>query len=345
MRIDFTVWAEELERLRIEKKIAGMSVAVTDREKVLWEQGFGVTSVEKPWDPMTANTLSRIASNTKITVGLCAMQLAEQGKLDLDRSVDCYIPWFTLPDKEAAKRITLRKVLSHTAGLPKEYTPDGCRDEDRFESVLRKELETLVLIADPDENHYLYSNFGVRITALAMQYVTGKNYSELCRELVLLPLGMKTSTFDLCEAATYEMALPHIRDEKGEPAVEHLVHINAARYAAGGLYSSAHEMTALARLKLNGGAPLIGADSWKQMTTPIARMDTEMEGYYGLTLMMRRYGNKVLYGHTGSNPPYYSCIWTDPESGYGVTFTVNTEGGQEFTNHLIPALFIGNNGQ
>lgn len=339
MNIDFTAWAEGLERLRIEKKIAGMSVAVTDREEVLYEQGFGVTSVEKPWDPMTPRTLSRIASCTKMTVGLCVMQLVEQGKLDLDLPVDTYIPWFTLKDAEAAGKITLRKLLSHTAGLPREYTPDGVRDENRFGEVLKRELETLELIADPDANHYLYSNFGVRIAALILQYVTGKKYSEVCQEMVLDKLGMELSTFDICKAATYEMALPHVKDEEGDPKVEHMIHINAARYAAGGLYSNAHEMTALARIKLNGGAPLISRESFRQMATPIVRMDTETEGYYGLTMMQRHYGDKVLFGHTGSNPPYYSCIWTEPESGYGVAFTVNTEGGQEFTNKLIPELF------
>jgi len=329
-----------MNRLLKEKKIAGMSLALTDREHMLWSMGVGVTSVEKPWDKMSGKTLSRIASNTKMTVGLCAMQLAEQGKLDLDVPPDTYIPWFMLRDREASKRITIRKLLNHTAGFPKEYTPDGFRDEDRFEGVLQKEMSQIELIADPDENHYLYSNYGVRLTALAMQYITGKRFSELCEELVLKPLGMETSTFDLCKAATYEMALPHVRNEAGEPEAEHMIHINAARYAAGGLYSNAEEMTALARVKLNEGRPLISKESWQEMMRPYVRMTIEQEGYYGLTVMKRRFGDRFLYGHTGSNPPYYSCIWTDPESGYGITLTINTEGGPEFTNHLIPEFFI-----
>jgi len=340
MITDRKLWEAELNRLMEEKKIAGMSMALTDRKHLLWSFGVGMASVEKPWDKMSGKTLSRIASNTKMTVGLCAMQLVEQGEMDLDKPLSAYIPWFTLPDADAAKRITTRKLLNHTAGLPKEYTPEGHREETFLEEVLKEEMSRLELIADPDENHYLYSNYGVRLTALAMQYVTGKLYSELCEELVLKPLGMETSTFDICKAATYEMALPHQKDEVGNPEVEHMIRINAARYPAGGLYSNAEEMTALARVKLNEGNPLISKESWKEMSTPYARMDTEMEGYYCLTMMKRRYGEKFLYGHTGSNPPYYSCIWTDPESGYGITFTINTEGGPEFTNHLVPEFFV-----
>ena len=336
MITDQKIWEEKLSVLLKEKNIAGMAFAVTNREKLLWEQGFGVTSVEKPWDMVTGKTLFRIASNTKFTVGLCAMILSERGCLSLDDSVREYLPWFTLSDG-----ITVRKLLNHTAGLPKEYTPDGPREEKELEAVLRDTVPSLTLVSDPAENHYLYSNYGVRITALIMEKITGKFFSSLCRELVLDPLGMERSTFDLFEAATYELALPHNRDDEGNPFVEHRFHENATRYAAGGLYSNVHEMTALARVILNDGAPLISKAAWMQMITPYVRInDIRQEGYYGLTLMKRKFNGTVLYGHTGSHPPFYSCIFAEPESGLGIAFTVNTEGGSEFTNHLIPEMFV-----
>ena len=328
-------WEDKLSFLLKEKKIAGMAVAVTNRENVLWEQGFGVTSVERPWDKVTGNTLFRIASNTKFTVGLCAMILRERGLLSLDTPVREYLPWFPFSDG-----ITVRKLLSHTAGLPKEYTPDGPREEERLEEVLRDTVPALSLVSDPLENHYLYSNYGVRITALIMEKITGKRFSALCRELVLRPLSMEKTTFDLFEAATYDLALPHQRDAEGNPVVEHRFHENATRYAAGGLFSNVHEMTALARVKLNEGAPLISKESFRQMSTPYVKMnDIPQEGYYGLTLMKREFHGTILYGHTGSHPPFYSCIFAEPEKGLGIAFTINTAGGTEFTNRLIPELF------
>lgn len=329
-----------------EKRIAGMAIALTDRENVVWEQGFGVTSVEKPWDKVSGNTLFRIASNTKFTVGLCVMRLAEQGLLDPDAPLINYLPWFTLTDRKAADKITIRKLLSHTAGLPKEYTPDGPREESRLEEVLKETVPMLTPLWDPAENRYLYSNYGVRLAACAMERIAGKKYSVLCRELVLDPLGMEHSTFDLFQAATYELALPHQKDDDGEPKVEHRFHENAARYAAGGLFSSVHEMTALARVKLNEGCPLISEESWEQMSSPVVRMNgIDQEGWYGLTLMKRIFDGTVLYGHTGSHPPFYSCIWTEPESGIGIAFCINTEGGQEFTNHLVPGLLVKDGNQ
>lgn len=356
MITDRAIWEKELSRWMEEKKIAGAAVALTDRDRILWEQGFGVTSAEKPWDKVSPQTLFRIASNTKFTVGLCAMILWERGLLDFDAPVREYLPWFTVagiteaPENagnvkktagpDAAERITVRKLLNHTAGLPAEYTPDGPREESRLEEVLMEIVPPLTLIADPDENHYLYSNYGVRLVACLMEKITGKKFSALCRELVLAPLGMEKTTFDLFRAATYELALPHYKNEAGEPAVEHQFHENATRYAAGGLFSNVHEMTALARVKLNGGAPLLSAEAWRQMSTPYVRMtEIKQEGYYGITLMKRCYNGTWLYGHTGSHPPFYSCIWTEPEKGFGVCFTINTEGGPAFTNYIVPELF------
>jgi CubicO group peptidase (beta-lactamase class C family) len=73
----------------------------------LWHRGFGVTSVEKPWDPVGPDTLLQIASCTKLTAGLLTMQLVEKGILDLDAPVGTYVPWLRLADRGTEERITL----------------------------------------------------------------------------------------------------------------------------------------------------------------------------------------------------------------------------------------------
>ena len=112
------VWDEKVLKLKDEYGIAGMAVAVTDRNGIVWHNAYGVTSVEKPWDPVTTQTLFRIASNTKMTLGLLVMKLVEEGKLDLDAPVKKYVPWLELHDDSTLDRITLRRLLSHSAGLP-----------------------------------------------------------------------------------------------------------------------------------------------------------------------------------------------------------------------------------
>lgn len=339
MSFDTARFEEGLERIKAEHKIAGLAAALTDRDSVIFEKGLGVTSVEKPWDAVRPDTLFRIASNTKFTVGLCAMQLAEKGLLDLDAPVKNYLPWFNFRGEEFSARVTARALLSHTAGLPAEYTADGFRDEDRAEAVLMSSLREAENSPAPEPGQYLYSNFGVRIVACAIEHILGKRFSAVDKELVLDPLGMRRTTFDVCEAITFQPALPHERDADGNPVLKHYFPINAARYAAGGLFSTVQDMAALARVKLNRGRPLISPESWAQMTQPLGDM-RELDGFYGLTLMMRRFCGRTLFGHTGSNPPFYSCVWVLPEAGLGVAFAENTEGGRELTNRAVPELFL-----
>ena len=333
--MDISRFEEKLTKELLDRGIVGAAWAITDSKGLLAAKGFGITSSEKPWDPIRPDTLFRIASNTKITATLTAMALRREGLLDFDAPISDYVPWLCLQDREAEKKITLRKLLSHTAGFPKEYTPDGVRDEERTEEVLQRELKDLPLLWDPDSGNFLYSNLGVRLAALAMSRVSGKAFSELCEKAVLTPLSMEHSTFDLNKACTFSLALPH--SEKNQ--ADHYLPVNAARYAAGGLFSSVEDMSKLARLYLNSGSPLLTGSEWEELSHPMAEMG-DGRTQYALTLMKRNYDGNILIGHTGSNPPYRSCIWADPERGLGISFASNTVGGEIFSNEIVPRLFL-----
>ena len=329
-------WDSEIRRLMDKYGMVGLSVAVTDRERTLWQQGYGVTSIEKPWDTVTPQTLFRIASCTKMTLGAVVMQLSEQGLLSLDAPITDYVPWLRFKDGEAPASMTLRRLLSHTAGMPSEYTPDGTRDESQTEEILRQELLEAERIGAPEDGLYHYSNLGVRLAACAVQRVLGMPFSEIDRKYILDPLGMNGSTFDLCEAAIRSLAIPH----KSRDEVLHDIPVNAARHAVGGLFSNVEDMSKFARMLLNRGAPLLSEKSWQQMMTMEADHWTEQQAGYGITMLLKKYKDVQLAGHTGSSPPYYACIWTAPEQGYAVCVTVNTEGGNILTRGKIPELIF-----
>lgn len=325
-------WQKKIENLMAQYRIAGLAVAVTDRNCTIWHQGFGVTSVEKPWDPVTTETLFRIASCTKLTVGLLTMQMVEQGKLNLDVPVGTYVPWFQLADRSTEDRITLRRLLSHTAGLPSEYTPDGPHDEDKLEEVLREGFSGLTPVADPDDKLFYYSNWGVRLISWILQDITGMPFTALVKKNILEPLGMDHSTFTLCEAATYSLAIPH----KPGPEVLHFIPVNATRHAAGGMFSTVDDLTALARVLLNNGAPLVKPESLQQMMRPECSLFLNYQSDYGITMFIKEYKDVVICGHYGESPPYYTSVWTAPKYGIGVTCSLNTEGGAPVGVDIIP---------
>ena len=318
----------KIKELFEKNNVAGMSVAITDRDRVVKNYKFGLMNTEEPALGMADDPLYRIASITKIISGLTVLRLVDRGVLELDRPVKEYLPSLTLSDKRAEGTVTLRHLLSHTAGLPKEYTPDGYRDESALETSLMEGLPTLELTSLPGEGKFLYSNWGIRLASLVAEKQTGKRFSELADELIIEPLGMNKTTFDIRRAITYPLSVPHEDDGEGGLRVLHYMKENAARHAAGGLYSSPSDLCILARFLLRGGVTdrgerIISEESMKEILAPHAK-HTEEGVFYGLTMFLREHNGIETHGHIGSAPPYATSLWVDPVSGYGVVTLMNT---------------------
>ena len=314
---------EILRKIFAENKIAGMAVAITDKSKIVYSRGFGVDSVMRSDAGAMPDSLYRIASITKLITGMSIMRLKEKGVLELDRPIKEYLPWLELKDEKATNVLTLRHLLSHTAGLPAEYTPEGAREESTLEQSLKDGLPTLKLHALPGDGAYLYSNWGIRLASRVAEVCANKPFSKIAHELIIDPLNMTSTTFDLRTAATYPLSLPHIENEKGELIVYHHINENAARLAAGGLYSNTTDLCKLLRLILNDGI----SDSGNRIISSqsLAQMKERHSASYGLTMVVRDWNDRIIYGHNGSAPPYATCVATEPECGYGVVILMNTE--------------------
>jgi len=318
---------EKLEIIRKEKLIAGMSVAVTDRKSIIFSEGFGNESIERPSVTTSPDALYRIASISKVVTGITIMRLCELGKLELDRPIREYIPWLNFKSEAALRLMTLRHLLSHTAGLPKEYTPDGPREESALEASLMAGLPALEFHALPGEGKYLYSNWGVRIASYMAERVTDRRFTELAYQYAIKPLGMERTTYDLHDAATYPLSLPHEDDGNGGLKTVHHIEENAARYAAGGLFSNTADLCRLARMILNGGKADSGEAVLSEETlNEMMKLHTNENesGGYGLTMMIRNIGGRRMYGHLGNAMPYGSSLFCNLESGFGVVTLMNT---------------------
>lgn len=319
-----------LEKILENEKIAGMAVAITDKEKIIFAEGFGVESIERPEVAVTPKSLFRIASITKVVTGMTILSLAEEGKLSLATRVKDILPWLTLTDKNTEENVTLGHLLSHTAGLPAEYTPEGPREESALEPSLQAGLPTLEM-QFPLGQGYLYSNWGIRLASLVAEKVTGKFFTQLASERVLQPLGMDRTTFDLHLAATYPICLPHT-EENGQFRVFHNLQENAARQAAGGLYSNAEDLCRLARCLLNDGEKVLQKSSVEEMKKPWGKPKT-YDGY-GITLFSHNGENGQVYFHPGSAPPYATSLYIHPTSGLGIVTLMNTQ--RDSLRHTIP---------
>ncbi|MCZ6462797.1 MAG: serine hydrolase [Proteobacteria bacterium] len=132
LRTDISIAAlsEELERaipqLMAEARVPGLAVAVVRGGEIAWTRGFGFADRFTPV-PVRADTIFQVASNGKAVAGYAATRLVEQGALELDRALHDYLEVPFLPEGPHRSGITLRRVLSHSAGLSNRVDGEGDR--------------------------------------------------------------------------------------------------------------------------------------------------------------------------------------------------------------------------
>lgn len=328
---DEKILTEKLEAMRQEGRVAGMAVAVTDCEKTIYNEGFGVETVERPQNGHGADTMFRIASMTKIVTSIMLMRLVEEGVLSLDGLVKDYVPELELSRPEALEQLTLKHLMTHTGGFPTDgVIPEGSRDECTIEENVRKIVPTLPIANLPQEGVAKYANVGFVIAAYMASRVTGKPLSQLLDEYVLKPLGMNQTTLDFYKAATWPFSQPHEQLDDGGFEVVHYQRINTYFHAGGGLYSNAPDICKLARFLLNRGVSdagecLLKEETIGNMFTQHTIKDINPGDYYGLGIHIHAMEDRFVYGHTGNYHPYNTSVFVDPASGLGVVTLMNSD--------------------
>src|SRR5947209_7176403 len=217
--LNFCKLEQRIEQGMQKGHVPGLALAIVKDQEVIYARGFGVTSVEDGGLPVTPQTLFRIGSTTKPLTGTAVMRLVEAGQIDLDRPVRDRLDWFALSEP-GAERVTLRMLMSHTAGLPTAAEHVGAREPGGLEAYLRREIASLPLVAPPGRV-WSYSNPGISLVGHLAEVAAGKPYAELMRELVFDPLEMGRTTFDPTVAMTYPLAQSHDRAEDGTLSVQH----------------------------------------------------------------------------------------------------------------------------
>lgn len=175
-----------------EYHIAGAAVAVVKDGKLFFAEGYGYADVEKgiPVDP--EQTLFGIGSVGKTLTWTAVMQLAEQGKVDLDADINKYLD-FRIPDTYP-QPITLKHLMTHTSGFEERWA--GSVAEDANEIVPAGEWLKSHLAARmrPPGDTVAYSNYNAMLAGYIVARVSGKSYDQYLQENIFDPLGMTHST-------------------------------------------------------------------------------------------------------------------------------------------------------
>ncbi|MFT3790182.1 MAG: serine hydrolase domain-containing protein [Rudaea sp.] len=318
--------------------IAGAVVAVVKDGEILTERGFGYADVaaKKPVDPKL--TLFRPGSVSKLFTWTAVMQLVEQGKLDLDADVNQYLPAdFQVPPRDG-KPITLRNVMTHTAGFEEQIKNIITEDPNAPDYVTLLKRWTPTRVFDPGTTP-AYSNYATSLAGYIVERVSGESFYDYVDKHIFAPLEMTHSTFrqPLPKELVPLMATGYQTASGGAKKFEMV-----GPAPAGSVASPAEEMAhfMIAHLQ-NGeykGNRILKEETAKRMhdspltlLPPLNRMEL---GFFETNIN----GREVI-GHLGDTDYFHTSLHLFPKENVGFYVSFNSAGKEGAAHHLRVALF------
>lgn len=294
-----------LERQRT-GRVPGLAAAVVRRGELVWTDGIGTVDVSSPRVPGPDDQFL-VASNTKSFTAVLVMALRDEGRLDLDDTLDQHLPGVT-------QRATVRQALAHATGLARE--PLG----DVWETLEQPDLPTLMSDFNAIErvgrphDRWHYSNVVYAVLGELVARLDGRSWEESLRARILEPLEMTRTTvgFDGGPRATGY----HLSPFHDVPRVEPVVDLRAMA-PCGGLASTVADLARWCGFVADPDPAVLSPDTLEEMTQP--QLMTDPEGWtsaMGLGFfLVRSPKGRTWVGHTGGLPGQVTGVFTHRESG------------------------------
>jgi CubicO group peptidase (beta-lactamase class C family)/D-alanyl-D-alanine dipeptidase len=322
------VIANELEA----KNIPAFSIALVDGDQVVWAAGFGHQDADKK-TPATASTVYRVGSVSKLFTDIAVLQLAEQGKLDLDAPVSKYLPDFK-PQSKFDAPLTLRQLMAHRAGLVRE-SPVG-NYFDPTEPTLAATVTSLndtSIVYEPG-TRTKYSNAGIAVVGQAVEETAGIEFAKYIDERILAPLAMKQSGFVLTPALEKDLATAWMWTYDGRRFAAPTFVLGTA--PAGNLYSSVLDLTKFVRAINNDGKGENG-QLLKPETLAAMMKGDDKDGdarKFGLGFQLSEFEGHRRVGHGGAVYGFSTQLEVLPDEKLGVVAVASLDGANGLVKRI-----------
>ena len=339
--------ADELPRLIEKYDVPAAAVAVLADGEVV-DDAAGVLSVATGVEA-TPDSVFQIGSITKLWTSTLVMQLVDEGKVDLDAPIRTYLPDFKILDEGAARQITTRQLLCHTAGFEGDIFTDTGLGDDAVEKYLGVLHEVSQLFAPGEQ--FSYNNAGFCVLGRLVEVLREKTYDACLREHLFAPLGLTHAATSPYEAIMFRAAVGHIEPEPGagyEPApVWALARSNAPAGAM--LAMRPRDLLAFAQMHMNDGRAADGTQVLAPGTA--AAMHARQVDLPDLGLMGTSWGlgferfdtpEGAIIGHDGGTIGQSAFLRIVPDAGVAVALLTN--GGdvislyRDVVGHLVEQL-------
>lgn len=309
-----------------QQKIPALSIAIVEGDQIRFQRGYGMADLENAV-PAQAATVYRIASVSKPLTAVAAMQLAEQGKLDLDAPVQKYVPSF--PPKSFP--LTTRQLLAHLSGIRNYRRGEGERTH-HYDSL----TDALSIFKDDPLDfepgtRYGYTTFGYTLLGAVIEGAAGMSFMDYLRERVVKPAGMQHTQADDIYAIIPHRArgyTPLVFGQLDGKYRNPVLMDSSYKIPGGGLVSTVEDLARFAIAVQNG--VLIKPETFAEMSKSQKTRDGQATGYgYGWYVGegggFSRDPDAVWHG--GVQPGFTSNLWLLPKKHFALVILTNLEAG------------------
>ena len=300
-------WMKDLE-------IPGVGLGLIDGEE-RWTICAGVTSLENP-QPVNDRTLFQIGSISKTFAGTAAMALVDRGQLDLDEPVRTYVPDLRLSTAELTATITTRHLLTHTTGWVGDYFGDTGQGDDALARFVVKLAKAPQLT--PPGSVYSYNNSAFNLAALVIATITDSTYERAIEDIILRPLGMRTTFYSAQDAATRRVAVGH-RNGVGQGWTRPRAH-----NGNGGVLSCVADLLTYAKFHMGEGAPIMSRGALDLMHTPAHKAGSLCDDV-GIVWFIDQWAGQRMVHHGGTTNGYQADLRLMLDQGIAWTMLTNSD--------------------
>jgi CubicO group peptidase (beta-lactamase class C family) len=320
-------------------KVPGVSIAVIDRGRIDWARGYGFADVAAQ-RPVTPSTRFQAASISKSVAAAAALHFVEEGKIDLDRNVNEYLKSWKVPDNDFTReqKVTLRRILSHSAGLTVHGFPG-------YEAG--KPVPTLVEVLDGEKpantepirvdtvpgTKWRYAGGGYTVMQQMLIDVVGQPFPEIMQRTVLGELDMQDSAYSqpLRDGWQPFAATAYRADGQPVPGKYHTY----PELAAAGLWTTPGD---LARFAIGIQDALVGKPhSVISKATAEQALSRQIEND-GLGFFLDGEGRTLRFSHGGANEGFQCMLVAYARTGQGAAIMTNSDRGGALINEIMYAI-------
>lgn len=320
-------------------KIPGISVAVINNSEIEWARGFGYKDVSTR-EPVIQNTLFQAASISKVFTAITFMKLKEKNEIDLDADVNSYLKSWKVPsNKDWQPKVTLRQLLSHTAGINVSGF-GGYSIEEQIPTTVEILNGTYPANSLPVKStifpgkHARYSGGGFIVAQLILEDKFGQPFNTVMDKLVLSPLNLRSSTFEqpISKSKQHLTATGYVLDYQ---PVNGGCDIHP-EMAAAGLWTTPMDLAKMIleiQKATQGKSDFISAKTANEMLT---KQNTDATGIgIGFWFYQNTSGDSLLFTHAGGNDGFQSLFFGYKNLGKGVVVMINSSNDYELMYEVI----------